>query len=260
MKSPVRVAVTGAAGTLGARRYSAAKAAVANFTRWLAVHFAHAGDSRLYRINAKGIVQLTNDHSNVAEMMRRGILTGEEAASHPERSKLYNALGPSKEMLPFCDHVIPLFSGNEVVAGSTRMKAGTATKKALNFLSSTIMIRLGKVVGSYMVDVACINNKLVERAQAILDILYHTEKEEALAEIRAAKAGADTHLEEALKYFESYNQLEKVMDAINEDGQHAILYGERGVGKTSLANIMSTSYTNLFPVKNHFVFPDQTGL
>ena len=44
-------------------------------------------------------------------------------------------------------------------------------------------------------------------------------------------------------------QLEKVRDAINTIGQHVVLYGERGVGKTSLANIMSHIYTNLYPVK-----------
>lgn len=45
------------------------------------------------------------------------------------------------------------------------------------------------------------------------------------------------------------NQLEKVCDAVNEEGQHAIVYGERGVGKTSLANIISESLTNLYPIK-----------
>lgn len=50
-------------------------------------------------------------------------------------------------------------------------------------------------------------------------------------------------------FFGRLSQLTRIMDAINEDGQHAILYGERGVGKTSLANIMVTSYTNLFPTK-----------
>lgn len=45
------------------------------------------------------------------------------------------------------------------------------------------------------------------------------------------------------------NQLEKVCDAANEFGQHAIVYGERGVGKTSLANIISESLTNLYPIK-----------
>lgn len=50
-------------------------------------------------------------------------------------------------------------------------------------------------------------------------------------------------------FYGRINQLNKIADAINEEGQHAILYGERGVGKTSLANIMATSYTNLYPVK-----------
>ena len=82
--------------------------------------------------------------------------------------------------LPFCDVVIPLNSGYEVVAGSTRMKAGTATKKILNFISSTVMIKMGKVAGSYMVDVSCINIKLIERAQSILKILYNIDENEAI--------------------------------------------------------------------------------
>lgn len=50
-------------------------------------------------------------------------------------------------------------------------------------------------------------------------------------------------------FYGRMSQLERIAEAINEDGQHAILYGERGVGKTSLANIMATSYTNTFPIK-----------
>jgi Cdc6-like AAA superfamily ATPase len=50
-------------------------------------------------------------------------------------------------------------------------------------------------------------------------------------------------------FFGRITQLEKVAEAINENGQHAILYGERGVGKTSLANIMFAKYTNIYPVK-----------
>ena len=46
-----------------------------------------------------------------------------------------------------------------------------------------------------------------------------------------------------------YGQLKKIVDAINQDGQHGILYGERGVGKTSLANIMPKSFTNIFSVR-----------
>ena len=56
-------------------------------------------------------------------------------------------------------------------------------------------------------------------------------------------------IEEVDLFFGRKIQLDKIADAINEKGQHAILYGERGVGKTSLANIMARSYTNLYPIK-----------
>ena len=54
---------------------------------------AHVGDSRIYRVMADTIEQLTKDHSKVAEMQRRGILTAQEARQHPDRSQLYRALG-----------------------------------------------------------------------------------------------------------------------------------------------------------------------
>jgi N-acetylmuramic acid 6-phosphate (MurNAc-6-P) etherase len=92
----------------------------------------------------------------------------------------------AEESLSFCDQVIPLRSGNEVVAGSTRMKAGTATKKMLNFISSAVMIGMGKVAGPYMVDMACINNKLVDRAKSILGILYNLDDLEADQSLRDA--------------------------------------------------------------------------
>lgn len=76
------------------------------------------------------------------------------------------------EELRFCDTVISLRTGGEIVAGSTRMKAGTATKKVLNFISTTAMIGLGRVYGSYMTEVECINGKLIKRAENILNILF----------------------------------------------------------------------------------------
>jgi len=88
--------------------------------------------------------------------------------------------------LPFCDNTIPLNAGYEVVAGSTRMKSGTATKKILNFITSSVMIKIGKVEGSYMIDVACINNKLIKRAQEILGILFRLNEQEALEKLKEA--------------------------------------------------------------------------
>ncbi len=55
--------------------------------------------------------------------------------------------------------------GPEVIAGSTRMKAGTAQKLLLNMLSTTVMVKLGKVYGNLMVDVQVTNAKLARRAQ-----------------------------------------------------------------------------------------------
>ena len=61
-----------------------------------------------------------------------------------------------------CDIDIRLLTGPELLTGSTRMKAGTATKLALNTLSTAVMVKLGKVYGNRMVDVAASNSKLVD--------------------------------------------------------------------------------------------------
>lgn len=77
------------------------------------------------------------------------------------------------------DWTISLASGIEVVAGSTRMKAGTATKKLLNFLTTTVMAGIGKLRGPYMIDMACLNNKLVDRARRILGDLFQLSETQA---------------------------------------------------------------------------------
>lgn len=59
---------------------------------------AHVGDSRAYLIHAGGIDQLTRDHSHVGELVRRGVLTPEMAARHPQRSVLLRCIGPRAEV------------------------------------------------------------------------------------------------------------------------------------------------------------------
>jgi N-acetylmuramic acid 6-phosphate (MurNAc-6-P) etherase len=83
----------------------------------------------------------------------------------------------------FFDIHIPLRSGAEVVAGSTRMKAGTATKKILNMLSTSTMTLLGKIEDCHMIDVACVNEKLVNRAVGILNALYGWDRSKAEREL-----------------------------------------------------------------------------
>ncbi len=66
------------------------------------------------------------------------------------------------------DHVIELIVGPEVVTGSTRMKAGTATKMVLNMMTTATMIRLGKTWGNLMVDLRARSDKLRDRAVRII--------------------------------------------------------------------------------------------
>ncbi len=69
---------------------------------------------------------------------------------------------------PNVDVVIRPLTGPEVITGSTRMKAGTATKLVLNALSTLAMVKLGKVYGNLMVDLRASNTKLVDRAVRIV--------------------------------------------------------------------------------------------
>jgi N-acetylmuramic acid 6-phosphate etherase len=82
--------------------------------------------------------------------------------------------------LEVVDIDIRLLVGPEVLAGSTRLKAGTATKLALNILSTGVMVKLGKVYGNRMVEVAVTNNKLYDRALRILEDLTDLSREEAV--------------------------------------------------------------------------------
>ena len=75
---------------------------------------------------------------------------------------------PEEQVAMPCDIDIRLPTGPELLTGSTRLKAGTATKMALNILSTGVMVRLGKVYGNRMVDVAVTNAKLEDRALRML--------------------------------------------------------------------------------------------
>jgi N-acetylmuramic acid 6-phosphate etherase len=68
----------------------------------------------------------------------------------------------------FADIAISLVTGPEVITGSTRMKAGTATKLALNMISTSLMVKLGKTYGNLMVDLQPSNSKLLDRAKRIV--------------------------------------------------------------------------------------------
>ncbi len=85
------------------------------------------------------------------------------------------------------DVSIELLTGPEVIAGSTRLKAGTAQKMVLNMLSTISMIRMGKVYKNLMVDLTPINGKLVTRAINIISTAADISKEEASTLLKESK-------------------------------------------------------------------------
>jgi N-acetylmuramic acid 6-phosphate etherase len=88
------------------------------------------------------------------------------------------------------DHLILLATGPEVLTGSTRLKAGTATKLALNTISTALMVRSGKVYGNLMVDVRATNAKLRDRAARIITTLTGVERTVAFALLDQADGSA----------------------------------------------------------------------
>jgi N-acetylmuramic acid 6-phosphate etherase len=129
------------------------------------------------------------------------------------RTGLLMCTYPTPELTRGCDVVIAPLVGPEVITGSTRMKAGTATKMVLNTISTAAMVQLGKVYGNLMVDLQVTCEKLRDRGERILVETLGREREEAAQLLEAAgghvktalvmarlgvdRAGAEEKLEEA---------------------------------------------------------------
>ncbi|MCY6490748.1 N-acetylmuramic acid 6-phosphate etherase [Leptolyngbya sp. GGD] len=106
-------------------------------------------------------------HGAIAEGRKRGATT------------IFIACVPKEQVQIDVDVDIRLLVGAEVLAGSTRLKSGTVTKLALNILSTGTMVRLGKVYGNRMIDVAVTNTKLHDRALRILSDLTELDRDQA---------------------------------------------------------------------------------
>lgn len=91
-----------------------------------------------------------------------------QAAQQCGAGTIFIACVPASQVPVDADVDIRLIVGPEILAGSTRLKSGTVTKMALNILSTGVMVKLGKVYGNRMVDVAVTNTKLRDRAIRIL--------------------------------------------------------------------------------------------
>ncbi|RKL66589.1 N-acetylmuramic acid 6-phosphate etherase [Salipaludibacillus neizhouensis] len=98
----------------------------------------------------------------------------------------------------------------EVLTGSTRMKAATAHKMVLNMISTTVMVKLGKVYENLMVDVHASNHKLMERAKSIIMEITNVPYEEA----EKILVLADNEVKPAIVMIEAEVSLEKAKEAI----------------------------------------------
>jgi N-acetylmuramic acid 6-phosphate etherase len=131
-------------------------------------------------------------------------------------------------LLTQADHGIWLDTGPEAIAGSTRMKAGTAQKITLNLLSSLVMIRLGRVFGGLMVDVQATNAKLVRRSENML--MHLTDR--GRAEVRDAlkRAGGSVKLAVLLLQGCDLAEAEVALDRAGGQLRAALdLIGDRGL-------------------------------
>jgi N-acetylmuramic acid 6-phosphate etherase len=133
---------------------------------------------------------------------------------------------PRTELQTFVDLTIAPAVGPEVIAGSTRLKAGTATKIVLNMLTTGAMVRTGKTYGNLMVDVRTGSEKLRDRARRIITIVTGLEYDEADKLLRRAQWNVKAAIvmqKSGLTYTQALTRLKRahqfVRDAIGEDAE-----------------------------------------
>ncbi len=120
--------------------------------------------------------------SGAAAYVRSGLEYGKSIGA----KTIYLICNPRPFLKVNADVTISINVGPEVITGSTRLKAGTATKMVLNMISTATMIRLGKVYGNLMIDVMAVNAKLIDRGARIIAKLTGLSDKEAQKKLKAA--------------------------------------------------------------------------
>src|SRR5579864_1918749 len=158
--------------------------------------------------------------SGMTQFVRGGLTRARKAGS----KIIFVTCDPRTELQTFVDLTIALAVGPEVIAGSTRLKAGTATKMVLNMLTTAAMIRIGKTYGNLMVDVQMGSEKLKDRARRIITIvtgLGYDESDKLLRRAHWNVKAAIVMQRSGASYQQSLTRLRRahdfVRDAIGED-------------------------------------------
>src|SRR6185369_2545374 len=116
----------------------------------------------------------------------------ERARQRSARTAIIACTPVSEKLMSQVDVAVIAVVGPEVVTGSTRLKAGTATKMVLNMITTGAMIRIGKTFGNLMVDLRATNKKLEDRSERIVAEVCAIERDDARALL--AKAGGRVKL------------------------------------------------------------------
>jgi N-acetylmuramic acid 6-phosphate etherase len=126
--------------------------------------------------------------SSVTPFVRGGLLAARQKGA---RTVLVTC-APSRDLHRLADVVVAIATGPEVLTGSTRLKAGSATKAVLNAITTAAMVRQGKAYGNLMVDLRRGSAKLVDRARRIVETAGRVDAARADALLAAAHGEAKT--------------------------------------------------------------------
>jgi N-acetylmuramic acid 6-phosphate etherase len=153
--------------------------------------------------------------SGMTPFVRGALTRGRQAGSRV----VFVTCDPRTELQTFVDLTIAPAVGPEVIAGSTRLKAGTATKQVLNILTTGAMILVGKTYGNLMVDVQIGSEKLRDRARRILHIVAGLDAEEAERLLKRAHWNVKAAIvmqKTGLTYTRALSRLRRSQDSIRE--------------------------------------------
>ena len=161
-----------------------------------------------------------------ASGMTQFVLGGLTRARRAGSKIVFITCDPRTELQMFVDVTIAPAVGPEVIAGSTRLKAGTATKIVLNMLTTAAMVRIGKTYGNLMVDVQTGSEKARDRARRIITIVTGLEYDDADKLLRRARWNVKAAIvmqKSGLSYAQAVSRLRRahdsIRDAIGEDAE-----------------------------------------
>jgi N-acetylmuramic acid 6-phosphate etherase len=158
--------------------------------------------------------------SGITPFVRGALTRGRKAGA----KIIFVTCWPGSELQNFVDLLIAPSVGPEIIAGSTRLKAGTATKMVLNMLTTISMIKWGKTYGNLMVDVKTGSEKLKDRAKRIVNVVTGLDPADAEALLKRARWNvkaaivmqkANLTLPQAMKRLKQADN--SVREAIGED-------------------------------------------